>query len=186
MKFRKTVTSVSFALVAVGLGCSKTPSSTQPAPPPPAADPVFDSRWTALANDGVEALYIEDDQAQGLMGSVRRAAKPQPAPPPPPAEPTLPEEPPNTEIQRVVRGNMSAVKVCYMSMTRAGISRSGKAIVTFDISPEGAVVSPKVDAPAFSGTALPGCVMGQVARWSFPRSQKGGSSFSYPFVFVGG
>ena len=37
------------------------------------SDSKFDSQWSSLAKDGVEALYIEDDNGQGLMGNVRRA-----------------------------------------------------------------------------------------------------------------
>jgi hypothetical protein len=73
-----------------------------------------------------------------------------------------------------------------MSIARTGQVRSGKAIVSFAIGADGRPASVKVDAPTFHDTPLPGCVTAQIARWSFPRSQKGGGSVSYPFVFVGG
>jgi hypothetical protein len=79
-----------------------------------------------------------------------------------------------------------AVRGCYMNMARTGQARSGKAIVSFSIGADGHPASLRVDAPAFSDTPLPGCVTAQISRWSFPRSQKGGGSVSYPFVFVGG
>ncbi len=50
----------------------------------------------------------------------------------------------------------------------------------------GDVHDTRVDAPAFQGTSLPGCVLGMVSHWVFPKSQKGGLAISYPFVFVGG
>ncbi len=177
------------------VGCSKAepPAATAPiaAPatavtPTATADPAFDSRWSSLADQGVDALYIEDDQGQGLMGSVRRAAKSQAPAPAAEIQPSLPEQLPNTEVQRIVRGNLPGVKTCYMTMTRAGVVRSGKAIVSFAIDPDGKVTEPRVEAPAFTGTALPGCVKGMVSHWAFPKSQKGGGSFTYPFVFVGG
>lgn len=156
----------------------------------PAGDPAFDRRWSSLASSGVEALYIEDDRGEGLMGNVRRATKPQAVPLPPPptvaANETLPAQPNGEDIQKIIRGNLAAVKSCYLMMTRAGVQRSGKAIVSFDIGADGKPVGVRVDAPQFRGTTLPNCMMGQVARWTFPRSQKGGGAVSYPFVFVGG
>ena len=152
------------------------------------SDPEFDKQWASLATNGVEALYIEDDRGEGLMGNVRRATKPQSVAVAPGESPggALPVQPSGEEVQRVIRGNLAAVKGCYMAMARQGSPRSGKAIVTFDIGADGRPAGVRVEAPQFQGTALPSCMTGQVARWTFPRSQKGGGSVSYPFVFVGG
>jgi hypothetical protein len=153
----------------------------------PAADPDFDKQWASLATNGVEALYIEDDRGEGLMGNVRRATKPQSvALPGESPSGALPVQPNGEDVQRIIRGNLAAVKGCYMAMARSGSPRSGKAIVSFDIGADGRPAGVRVEAPQFKGTALPSCMMGQVARWTFPRSQKGGGSVSYPFVFVGG
>jgi hypothetical protein len=180
------------ALVSVS-ACEKqaaTPVASAPSEPAPAVDPAFDSKWKDLAQQGVEALYIEDDKGEGLMGNVRRASdmRPDPAKDETMAveQATLPEVPAGELVQSVIRRQMSAVKGCYMSMGRTGPVRSGKAIVTFGIGADGAVSGVKVDAPNFAGTSLSKCVSNQVARWSFPKSQKGGGSVSYPFVFVGG
>ena len=180
------------ALLSVS-ACEKqaaAPVASAPTEPAAAVDPEFDSRWKSLAQEGVEALYIEDDKGEGLMGNVRRASdlRPDPAKDETMAveQAVLPEVPPGEVIQAVIRRQMSAVKGCYMSMGRSGPVRSGKAIVTFGIGADGAVSAVKVDAPNFSGTSLSQCVSNQVARWSFPKSQKGGGSVSYPFVFVGG
>ncbi len=184
MNFRADV--VAIAAAACLGACSKSPATI------PSGDEGFDRQWSSLAGQGMDPLVVEDDQAQGLMGSVRRAVRTRVAtptttsPPPPSTEPPLPEQPPSTEIQRIVRVNLGGVKTCYLMMTRAGVDRSGKAIVTFGIDPDGKVSNAKIDAPSFTGTVLPGCVMGQVQRWAFPRSQKGGGSVSYPFVFVSG
>lgn len=72
-------------------------------------------------------------------------------------------------------------------MQRSGSQRSGKAIVSFQIGADGNPRSVSIEAPSFDGTALPGCVTGQVSHWVFPRSQKGSvAPISYPFVFIGG
>ncbi len=178
----------------LALGCSqKTVVPPAPAASPVTADPKFDSEWSALAAKGVETLYIEDDRGQGLMGNVRRAAH---VPADPTTAPTttaaadsdrlLPAQPAGEDVQKVIKQNLAAVKTCYLKVSREGTQRSGKAIVSFQIDADGGVAGLKVDAPGFAGTGLPGCVSGQIARWSFPKSQKGGLAVSYPFVFVGG
>jgi outer membrane biosynthesis protein TonB len=157
------------------------------------SDPEFDKKWAALARTGADVAYIEDDRGEGLMGNVRRASRMKAEPPPvltgpagPEAVPALPEQPAGEEVQRIIRGNLMAVRGCYMNMARTGQARSGKAIVSFSIGADGRAASLRVDAPAFSDTPLPACVTAQVSRWSFPKSQKGGGQVSYPFVFVGG
>jgi hypothetical protein len=168
-----------------GAGCSKKVQTSGKAAP--AADPAFDQKWSALAHADVDVFYIEDDRGEGLMGNVRRARGAADAPatkgsdsPMPPAK--LSHE----DAQRVIKQNLAGVRACFMRLGQGGDQRSGKAIVSFEIGPAGDVKDTKVDAPAFSGTSLPGCVMGMVSRWVFPKSQKGGLAISYPFVFVGG
>lgn len=155
-----------------------------------AADPEFDAKWKELASKGVEALYIEDDKGEGLMGNVRRASDLRPDPSAneviAAADAPLPDHPAGESVQSVIRRNLAAVKSCYMALGKAGAAPSGKAIVSFEIGPDGSTNSVKIDAPVFDGTPLTGCVTGQVARWTFPKSQKGGGLVSYPFVFVGG
>lgn len=183
-------------VVASSLVCSKraenkgSPSAVASAP---TSDPEFDKKWAALAHAGADVAYIEDDRGEGLMGNVRRASRVKAEPPPVLTGPAaaqavadLPLQPAGEEVQRIIRGNLMAVRGCYMNMARTGQARSGKAIVSFSIGADGRPASLHVDAPAFSDTPLPGCVTAQISRWSFPRSQKGGGSVSYPFVFVGG
>lgn len=181
---RVTKLTVLAVLAILGVAACAKEKAAEP------GDPAFDQKWTSLASSGVEALYIEDDRAEGLMGNVRRVTKPAAPPPlaaPPATSPeALPTTPSGDDLQRVIRSNLTAVRGCYMSMSRTGLSRSGKAIVTFTVGADGKPADVRIDAPSFSGTPLPGCVSGQVARWSFPKSQKGGPTVSYPFVFVGG
>jgi hypothetical protein len=159
----------------------------------PTSDPEFDKKWAALAQAGADVAYIEDDRGEGLMGNVRRASRVKAEPSPVLTAPAgdqalavLPEQPAGEEVQRIIRGNLMAVRGCYMNMARTGQAKSGKAIVSFTIGADGRPASLHVDAPTFSDTPLPGCVTAQISRWSFPKSQKGGGSISYPFVFVGG
>jgi hypothetical protein len=167
------------------LGCTKKAEETKA---PAAATADFDQKWSTLAEKDLEVFYIEDDRGEGLMGNVRRARHGNND-----ALNTKVEEPMGTPVvpspeavQRVIRQNLAGVRACFLRIGRDGDQRSGKAIVSFEIGSAGDVHDTKVDAPAFQGTSLPGCVLGMVSHWVFPKSQKGGLAISYPFVFVGG
>lgn len=174
-----------FALALADVACAKKSA-------PVANSPEFDKKWADLAQAGIEVSYIEDDRGEGLMGNVRRASRVKADPPAeapgeaPAASPgELPDQPPGDQVQRIIRGNLMAVRGCFMSMARTGQARSGKAIVSFTIGSDGRAAGLRVDAPSFADTPLPGCVTAQVSHWEFPKSQKGGGQVSYPFVFVG-
>ena len=172
------------ALALGGAACTKKSALAA------AGSQEFDKRWAELAQAGTEVSYIEDDRGEGLMGNVRRASRVKADPPPvAPVEANvvagLPDQPPGEQVQRIIRGNLMAVRSCFMSMARTGQARSGKAIVSFSIGADGRAAGLRVDAPSFADTPLPGCVTAQVSHWEFPKSQKGGGQVSYPFVFVG-
>ncbi len=170
---------------------NKAPRPKAAAVNAPTADPEFDKKWSELAKAGAEVAYIEDDRGEGLMGNVRRASRVKAEPPA--LEPSqaqaaavLPTEPSGEEIQKIIKGNLMAVRGCYMNIARTGQGRSGKAIISFAIGADGKPAAVRVDAPSFVDTPLPACMTAQIARWSFPKSQKGGGSVSYPLLFVGG
>jgi hypothetical protein len=173
------------ALALGGVACAKRAAT--PAP----GNTEFDKKWAGLAQAGVEVSYIEDDRGEGLMGNVRRASGVK-SEPPGVAEANaaapggLPDQPSGEQVQRIIHGNLMAVRGCFMSMARTGQARSGKAIVSFTIGADGRPAGLRVDAPSFVDTPLPGCVTAQISHWEFPKSQKGGGPVSYPFVFVGG
>ena len=179
---------ISAAVLVAGLmalGCTKkSDESKAPAP----ATPEFDQQWSALADKDLEVFYIEDDRGEGLMGNVRRAKRGSNDALSAKVDDTMgtPATLSNDAVQRVIRQNLAGVRACFLRIGRDGDQRSGKAIVSFEIGAAGDVHDTKVDAPAFQGTSLPGCVLGMVSHWVFPKSQKGGLAISYPFVFVGG
>jgi hypothetical protein len=144
----------------------------------PPEDPAFTARWNQVTAVN-EAVIVGDDSGLALSANVRRAEARSSAP-----RPGLPVQPGGDEVARVIRSNLPAVKGCYASAARNGLS--GKAIVTFTIGSDGRPTNVQVDAPSFEGTKLPSCLTAQVSFWSFPRSQKGAGAVSYPFVFVGG
>ncbi len=194
--------SIALALTVSGLallfvdGCSKR---TKPPAGSP-ADQAFEARWAALESKGVKIARIEDNQGEALMGNVRgtRSDSKEGAPDVDSAptgdaqapieaalvEPPVPEILAPEVVQQVIRGSLAGVKGCYMTLERTGNSRSGKAITTFEIDVNGKVQQIKVDAPTFENTNLSTCMAHMIARWSFPKSQKGSGAVSYPFVFV--
>ncbi|HEY3357782.1 MAG TPA: AgmX/PglI C-terminal domain-containing protein [Polyangia bacterium] len=162
-------------LAAVG-GCSKGGTAN--------TDEQFDKRWVEVSKSIPDTFYIEDDRAAGLMGNVTRSPHVPDGAQPSPGGGPLPVQLEMGDISKTIRGNLSAVKVCYLREQRTG-SRSGKAIVTFDINTDGKVGQVAVNAPSFKGTNLPTCVGDQVKKLAFPKFQKGPQTVSYPFVFVG-
>lgn len=187
----KAVTLMSFVGLLAVAGCSKGnggagAASTGPAP--------FDKRWETLQQQGTQAIQIADDKGAAMMDNVLGAQAGALAAAPWMAESMkgggragpLPERPDANEVSKLVRQYVPGVKSCYQRMTREGDSRTGKAIVSFQIGGNGRVSSLSVDAPAFEGSPLASCINGQVARWVFPPSKNGAPASSYPFVFVGG
>ena len=174
-------------LLGLSAACSKKADTAQGKAI--SSDPAFEHDWAKLAEQGMEVAYIEDDRGEGLMGNVRRASRVKADPPPIPtapgiAEGAVPEQVTGEEVQRIVRGNLMAVRSCYMTMAKTGQAKSGKAIVSFSIGADGKPAAVRVDAPSFQGTPLPNCVTAQINHWQFPKSQRGGGNVSYPFVFV--
>jgi len=167
------------------LGCTKKSDDGKTTAP---STPEFDQKWSALADKDSEVFYIEDDRGEGLMGNVRRAKRGNNDALSAKVDDTMgtPATLSNDAVQRVIRQNLAGVRACFLRIGRDGDQRSGKAIVSFEVGAGGDVQNTKVDAPSFQGTSLPGCVLGMVSHWVFPKSQKGGLAISYPFVFVGG
>jgi len=170
----------------MALGCTKKSDGGNKAAA--ATTPEFDQKWSSLADKDVEVFYIEDDRGEGLMGNVRRAKRGNNDALNAKVDDSsgTPATLSNDAVQKVIRQNLAGVRACFLRIGRDGDQRSGKAIVSFEIGAAGDVHDTKVDAPAFQGTSLPGCVLGMVSHWVFPKSQKGGLAISYPFVFVGG
>jgi hypothetical protein len=185
---------MSFAkLIFVGAlvigGCSKGRSGASTTGPSP-----FDKRWDSLQQQGAQAIRVVDDPGAAMMDNVLGAQTGALAAAPWMAESMkggghagpLPDRPDANEVQKIVRQYLPGVKACYQRMTRGGDTRTGKAIVSFQIASSGHVEGLAIDAPDFKDSQLPTCIDGQVSRWVFPPSRKGTTASSYPFVFSGG
>jgi hypothetical protein len=161
----------------------------------PAAGPSpFDKRWETLQAQGAQAIRIVDEPGAALMDNVLGAQGGAMNAAPWMAEAmkggankgALPERPDYNEVQKLVKQYVPGVKSCYQRMTRGGDTRTGKAIVSFQIAGNGRVQAVNIDAPDFEGSQLASCIDGQVQRWVFPPSKQGQGASSYPFVFSGG
>jgi len=160
---------------------------------PPSSPSAFDQRWEALQHQGAEAIRVVDEPGAALMDNVLGAQPGALAMAPWMAEAmknaragNLPDQPDPNDVQKLVHQYVPGVKSCYERLTRTGDTRTGKAIVSFQIGADGRVAGLNIDAPAFDGSQLATCIDGQVSRWVFPPSRRGIASSSYPFVFVGG
>jgi hypothetical protein len=175
-------------LLSVG-ACNKDKAAV-----PAAGGPTpFDKRWESLQAQGAQAIRIVDVQGEALMDNVLGAQGGALAAAPWMAESmkngargNLPERPDPNDVNKLVKQYVPGVKSCYQRMTRGGDTRTGKAIVSFQIAGNGHVQSVDVAAPDFEGSQLAACIDGQVSHWVFPPSQKGAPASSYPFVFSGG
>jgi len=167
------------ALLGGPFGCKKDEPKTA------AVDPKFEQEWSNLAKGGAEPAYIEGERhGAGLMGEVRRAVDPDLG-----KSPLLKELQgplPDSEVAKVIRANLPAVKGCYAVEERNGTAASGKAIMSLQIDATGEVKGVQVDAPAFNASGLPSCLSNNAKAWKFPKFTQGPKTYSYPFVFVGG
>jgi hypothetical protein len=185
MKFVQVMLVGVVAALVTG-GCNKGSAAAGPAPSP------FDKRWDSLQQQGAQAIRIVDEPGTALMDNVLGAQAGALAMAPWMAESlknakagSLPDQPNPEDVQKLVRQYVPGVKSCYQRLTRSGDMRTGKAIVSFQIGADGHVAGLNIDAPAFDGSQLVGCIDSQVSHWVFPPSRNGISSSSYPFVFVG-
>jgi hypothetical protein len=173
---------VTLGLVAVG-GCNRGSASGASSP--------FDKRWEALAQQGAQAIRISDDQGAALMDNVLGTQTGAVAMAPFMAESmkggarpgVVPERLDQNDVQKIVRQYLPGVKSCYQRLTREGDTRTGKAIVSFQIGGNGHVEALSIDAPAFDGSQLSSCIDNYVSRWVFPVSRSGAANMSYPLVF---
>src|SRR4051812_13891118 len=143
MRTRMWAVAAAAVMLSTAAGCSRRPGGSggggKPGP--------FDQRWTALAQQGAQTFYIEDDRGEGLMGNVMRAQGGAVGMAPALAESfkggarSLPQKPNDQEVQRLIRQYLPGVKSCYLRMSRDGDARSGKAIVSFQIAGSGRVES---------------------------------------------
>lgn len=148
---------------------------------------AFDEKWAALEKQGGSPLIVQGGEGRALLGEVREAVgTPEGSAEPAPAEATpLEGALPDSAVTSVIKRNVRAVGSCFQLAAREGSGQGGKAIVSLNIGTEGRVTDVNVEAPAFEGTSLPGCVQSRAKGWAFPKFTEGPKQASFPFVFAG-
>ena len=88
-------------------------------------------------------------------------------------------------IRSVVREHFGEVEKCYLKAIEERPGASGKVVVTWEINPEGAVVSKAIKEADPKITAIEPCLLTTIQGWSFPKLDKdsGTVSVNYPFFF---
>ncbi len=92
---------------------------------------------------------------------------------------------PDTVIRAYIRRKMGAIKACYQKGLQQNPALAGKVQVRFLIQPSGAILGAKVHQTSLHDTAVEGCILANVASWTFPAAVGGGSTrVFYPFRFT--
>jgi len=131
-----------------------------------------------------EDSHSAPGEAEPHAEATTPAVDESPEKPAPSLPPRLREALSNQDVSEVVRRRLPSVQLCYRRLKRAGRPPSGRAVVTFFVTPGGSASDLALQAPAFVRTSLPDCVLKTIKRWAFPPSEKGSALVQYPFVFV--
>lgn len=87
-------------------------------------------------------------------------------------------------VSQVVRNNIGRVRYCYERQLAAEPALYGKIKISWVINPDGTVKGQKIDQTTMNNSMVEGCILRQVAKWSFPRPDGGGDVVvAYPFFF---
>jgi TonB family protein len=87
------------------------------------------------------------------------------------------------QIQAVVREHLGEVRACYERGLRARPDLEGRVVVSFIISPEGAVTSASVATSEIREARVESCIAQAIRTWRFPAPDGGGVvGVNYPFV----
>ncbi len=86
-------------------------------------------------------------------------------------------------IRRVIRRHLNEVRFCYEQELGQRPDLQGRVMVSFIISPTGAVQSAAVGDSTISNARVEGCITQAVRRWTFPAPDGGGVvGVNYPFM----
>ncbi len=86
-------------------------------------------------------------------------------------------------IRRVIQRHINEVRFCYEQELNQRPDLEGRVMVSFIISPTGAVQSAGVGNTTINNARVEGCIVQAVRRWTFPAPDGGGVvGVNYPFV----
>jgi len=141
--------------------------------------PEFERKWKAAKKQsGLSDVQVIDTKKAALKGNVQRLGEPSPPPAIGPQH-KRPIKLSQNQVGRYIRRQLARLHRCQA----AARGKSGRALLTLTITTSGRVSSVSVDAPAFDGTRMSGCLQRGAKRWHFPAFQRGPLTYTYPFIF---
>ncbi|MBX3270936.1 MAG: AgmX/PglI C-terminal domain-containing protein [Sandaracinaceae bacterium] len=88
-------------------------------------------------------------------------------------------------IRRVIQRHINEVRFCYEQELSQRPDLEGRVMVSFIISPTGAVQAASVGSTTINNARVEGCITTAVRRWTFPAPDGGGVvGVNYPFVLT--
>lgn len=77
----------------------------------------------------------------------------------------------DSAYQMVIKGRMSEVQACYNSLLEKGLSKSGKLVVKWTVTPEGKASDFSEELNELDSTELYDCTTTAISNWPFPKKQ---------------
>lgn len=88
-----------------------------------------------------------------------------------------------SEVDAVVRENLSQIRFCYNRGLRSNPSLQGKVVTGFTIGGNGSVVQSRIKTSTLSESTVENCIRERITSWKFPQPRGGGQVVvSYPFL----
>jgi hypothetical protein len=88
-----------------------------------------------------------------------------------------------SEVDAVVKENLSQIRFCYNRGLRSNPSLQGKVVSNFTIGGDGKVLQSRIKNSTLSELIVEDCIKQRVASWNFPKPRGGGQVVvSYPFL----
>lgn len=141
---------------------------------------AFEKKFAAAkqASGLPDVQIIDTSKGTGLKNNVQRLGDPV-GPDEVDTAGKIPQTLSQNQVGRLIRRQLARLSECQ----EAASGRSGKALLTVKIQPNGAVGAVEVEAPSFQGTRLSACLREGAMRWRFPQFRSGTLSYTYPFIF---
>jgi len=93
----------------------------------------------------------------------------------------------SSEVDRVIKRHLSAIRHCYQKELPRNPEMAGKVVIKFVIGTDGTVSSSSTKASSLGNTTVEACMNQRFMSFSFPKPRGNGIVFvSYPFFFAPG
>jgi TonB family protein len=91
------------------------------------------------------------------------------------------------QVRKVVESHRAVIAYCFNKELQRNPKLNGKVVVSWRITPQGAVESTKIKSSSIGSSDVEDCLTRQVSKWKFPAAANGQETdVRYPFAFKGG